>query len=484
MQQAGAALDTSTDGRWVAEALSRMIEGEDIPGLIVVDSTRTSNQIGHLRAAFGPRRILHVHVTASENVCATRYQERRSDGDVTWEEAKSDPTEQAVHNLAKEADVLIDTDQIGVEDVVVRVAARLGLLAKGHAPRVDVLVGGLYGSEGKGNIAFYLAPEYDLLVRVGGPNAGHKVFLGTGEVFTHHHLPSGTQAGNDAPLLLAPGCVLLVPDLLDEIAACGVEADRLAIDPGAMVIDEEDRRTEKVLERTIGSTARGVGAATARRVMRGALEPPVVRAGDVRDLAPYIRPASDVLEDAYRRGERVLVEGTQGTGLSLYHGSYPYVTSRDTSVAACLSEAGIPPSRVRRSVMVCRTLPIRVQNPAGGTSGPLKYETTWEAVEQNAGFPAGHLADREKTSTTNRERRVGEFEWDLLRKAALINGPSDIALTFTDYIAEQNGRARRFEQLTPETIRFIDEVETVASAPVSLISVGFDERCILDRRNW
>src|SRR5581483_4628977 len=121
---------------------------------------RTSNQIRHLRRAFGPRRILHVHVTASDPVCRQRYEHRRTDGAVSYDEAKSDPTEAAIQDLAAEADVLIETDRITIDDVVVRVAARLGLLAKGHAPLVDVLVGGLYGSEGKGNIAFYLAPEY------------------------------------------------------------------------------------------------------------------------------------------------------------------------------------------------------------------------------------------------------------------------------------------------------------------------------------
>jgi adenylosuccinate synthase len=95
------------------------------------------------------------------------------------------------------------------------------------------------------------------------------------------------------------------------------------------------------------------------------------------------------------------------------------------------------------------------------------------------------LRRSEKTSTTNKQRRVGEFEWDLLRRSALINGPTDIALTFVDYLGKKNLDAHRFEQLTEPTLHFIEEVERVARAPVSLISTGFAQRpSIVDRRTW
>ena len=78
-------------------------------------------------------------------------------------------------------------------------------------------------------------------------------------------------------------------------------------------------------------------------------------AGKVPELLPYIRPTYEVVFDALSANKRILIEGTQGTGLSLYHGQYPYVTSRDTTVSGCLSEVGIAPNRVRRVIMVCRT---------------------------------------------------------------------------------------------------------------------------------
>src|SRR6266481_3829376 len=117
-------------------------------------------------------------------------------------------------------------------------------------------------------------------------------------------------------------------------------------------------------------------------------------------------------------------------GLSIHHGVYPYVTSRDTSVAGCLSEAGISPSRVRKVIMVCRTYPIRVQNPNGGTSGPMSREISWAEISRRSRIPLRNFKKTEKTSTTNRDRRVSEFDWALLRKAAAVNGPTDIALTF------------------------------------------------------
>lgn len=478
LQVIGTQLDEETNGRWVVDRLSRRIY--DAPHrLVIVDSARIPEQIEGLRQAFG-REVRHVHVTASRTTCAVRYEERRTRAEVqestTYADVVADPTEAQIENLAPMADIAVDTDRDGPNDVVTRVAAQLGLLDRGHAACVDVVVGGGYGSEGKGNIAFHLAPEYDLLVRVGGPNAAHKVYLASGEVFTHFSLPSGTQAGQ-AHLALGPGAVVYPPELLSEIARCDVNTDRLSIDPHVMIIEDADKAVEAAkLVGTIGSTGSGTGSATARRLLRG---DDVRLARDVPELHPYIRPTAEILEHAYAAGYRIMLEGTQGSGLSLHHGPYPYVTSRDTNVAGCLAEAGIAPARVRKVVLVSRTYPIRV----GGQSGPLTTELNWEEIEHRSGLSG--LAEKELTSKTGRLRRVGEPEWDLLRKAALLNAPTDIALTFADYISAKNGEAWRFEQLTEETLRFIDEVERVTGARVSLISIGFmPHRGIIDRRLW
>ncbi len=484
MQRFGERLDRQTKGAWVCEALRRRAETLPDDALVVVDAVRIMPQIEAIRRAYGAR-VLHVHLGADRSVLEKRYARKRSLKGFkefqSYSELAKSKTEARMDDLAGPADIVIQTDRCTKEDVLVRAAGHLGLYGRDCQRLADVLVGGQYGSEGKGHIASYLAREYDLLVRVGGPNAGHKVYENP-EPYTHHLLPSGTRFSN-AQLLIGPGAVLDVPGVLKEIAECSVSAARLSIDPQAMIIEEVDRELEaKTIVKSIGSTGQGVGAATARKIMRGS---GVRLAGKIRELKPYLREAREVLDDAYRTGKRIFLEGTQGTGLSLHHGYYPHVTSRETCVAGCLAETGISPGRLRRTIMVCRTYPIRVQDPSRkASSGPMSQNLTWKEISRRSGVPESELRGVERTSTTHRKRRVGEFDWNLLRRAVSLNAPTDIALSFADYLSVENRDARRFEQLTLETIRFIEEIERVASAPVSLISTRFNSRSIIDRRAW
>lgn len=481
MQEFGERLDRRTGGAWVCEELLREEGQREDEAIVIIDSVRILGQIEAIRKAYG-KRVIHIHLDANDSVLEKRYAKRTSKEIkelASYDAVQSNLTERNVPRLAKVADVVILTDRCTEEDVLIRAASHVGLYGREYLRLVDVLVGGQFGSEGKGQIASFLSRDYDLLVRVGGPNAGHTVYQEP-KPYTFHHLPSGTNSCQ-AKLLIVAGAVLYVPTLMKEIADCSVEKNRLTIDPQAMIITDADKAREVSLVATIGSTGQGVGQATARRVLRGQ---EVKLAKDVAELRPYIGEGRAVLEHAFSHRHRVLVEGTQGTGLSLYHGYYPYVTSRDTTVAGCLAEAGISPSRVQRVVMVCRTYPIRVQSPKDGTSGGLSQEISWETVAERSGYDAAELKLRELTSTTKRQRRVSEFDWTLLRRAATLNAPTDLALTFVDYISKENERARRFEQLTPDTIRFIEEVERVAAAPVSLISTRFHSRSIIDRRMW
>lgn len=476
LQKKGDDLDRQTAGRWVLDELSQVERGVEEDKIFVVDSVRTNDQIEHIRKAYGP--ITHLHLTAPRDVLSQRYDKRYhgKSGAPSYDKAKENLTEQNIESLRKVADVVIDTKRCEEKDVFVRATSRMHLYGTNEKGYVDVIVGGQYGSEGKGQIVAFLAKEYDLLVRVGGPNAGHTVYEDP-KSYTHHHLPSGTRKC-DAHLLLAPGMVINVEKLLIEISDCKVECDRLSIDPQAMIINEGDiKAEEEELKNRIASTCQGVGYATARKILRGNN---LKLARDVKELKPYLRPAIDVLMKTLAENGRVLLEGTQGTGLSLNHGIYPFVTSRDTIVSACLSEAGIPPSRVRRCVVVCRANPIRV----AGNSGPMPQEIKWAEISRRSGIPLKELLQREKTSTTHRRRRVAEFDWELLKKAAFMNGPTDIALTFVDYLSPKNRLVRRFDQLTKETRDLIEEIEHVAKARVSLIGTGFDSRSIIDRREW
>lgn len=515
LQKFGEEQDKTTNGDWVRQALSKMIEDGhiDIDSRIVVDSARIEQQIEALRRAYG-NRVVHIHLTAPDEVLEHRFNGRtkkRFTEATTFQITQKDPTETGVRKLADIADVVINTDRCLDKDVVTRVASHLGFYGRESNRLVDVMIGGQYGSEGKGHMASFLAPEYDILMRVGGPNAGHKVFHPR---YTFHHLPSGTFH-SEAKLILGPGAVLNLrtpkgqdkpKGLLEEISDCQIDKDRLTIDPHAMIIEIEDIRNETALVAGIASTGVGVGYATARRIINrqnysgeqteitrkiqkaGARleKTPVRLAKDIKELRPFVRSSHEELEKAFAAGKKVFLEGTQGTALSLYHGHYPHVTSRDTTVAGCLAEAGISSNRVRKVIMVCRTYPIRVGHApgTGNTSGYMSQQISLKEIARRSRIPYAELRKTERTSTTNRRRRIAEFDWVLLRKAATLNAPTDIALSFADYIDVDNRNARRFEQLNRDTINFIEEIEKVASAPVSLISTRFEKRSIIDRRTW
>jgi len=118
------------------------------------------------------------------------------------------------------------------------------------------------------------------------------------------------------------------------------------------------------------------------------------------------------------------------------------------------------------------------------TSGWMKKEINFDVIAERSGLDAADLKKAEVTTTTKKKRRVSEFDWGLFRRSCALNAPTDIVLTFADYLSKENQKAQRFEQLTPETIQFIEELERVANAPVSLISTRFDQRAIIDRRDW
>ena len=204
LQKAGDALDRSTNGRWIQEALARRIDGQPAESVVVIDAVRITSQVDGVREAF-PTRVYHIHLTASSDELARRYASRNSQ--VTevssYDRARVNRTERNVEHLADIADIVVKTDQCTADDVLIRAVAQLGLYPRTITRIVDVLVGGQYGSEGKGNIVAHIAREYQYLMRVGGPNAGHKVF--GDPVQTFHHLPSGTTRSDAKVLIVCNG---------------------------------------------------------------------------------------------------------------------------------------------------------------------------------------------------------------------------------------------------------------------------------------
>ena len=184
------------------------------------------------------------------------------------------------------------------------------------------------------------------------------------------------------------------------------------------------------------------------------------------------------LEKAFAAGERVMLEGTQGTDLSLHHGMWPHVTPRETTASGCLADAGIAPSRVRDVIMVVRTYPIRV----GGTSGDMGVEIDFDVIAARSGLDEDAIRTTEVGTVSRKPRRVAEFDLGQVRRAAALNGATNIALTFADYIAAENEGARSIDDLTRATRSFIERLEDATGAPVDLVATGPDRKAMIDRR--
>ena len=290
LQKAGEKLDRVDNGAWLKSALVRFIEdnggGSTPVGFFVIDSARITGQVLAIREAYGTA-VHHVHLDASDDVLAKRYAGRTGKNEefATYEEVRKSKTEREIRRLAELADTVVKTDRCTQKAVLVRSIALLGLYPRIVTPLVDVLIGGQYGSEGKGNIVGHIAPEYSLLVRVGGPNAGHMVYAEP-DPETYFHLPSGTERAPKAHLLLGAGAVINPRKLMEELLRHQIDAERLSIDPNAMIIEDDDINIEKEYLSAISSTAQGVGSASARKIMgRGGKSSPLVRlAKDIIEL--------------------------------------------------------------------------------------------------------------------------------------------------------------------------------------------------------
>ncbi len=340
---------------------------------------------------------------------------------------------------------------------------------------VTVVVGGQFGSEGKGKFCAHLsvADDVDYMVRCGGPNAGHTVET-AGVRHQLRQIPSGF-VNPKTRLLIAPGALVDPEIFLAEVELCGLTPERVGIDRNAGIIEQTDRVIESVLDlsRRLGSTATGVGSAASRRALR---EPNFRIAQDHPDLAPFLTSVREELGPAVQQDRQIVIEGTQGFGLSLYHANqWPYRTSRDTTAHSFLAETGIG-VRNYEVIMAVRTHPIRV----AGNSGPLPQEITWDDVRRESGCPHPIA---EYTTTTKKLRRVARFDWSVIHQAVAANSPTLIALHGADYIDHQNHGATQSLHLSQPTLRFINDLATRTQTPVSLISTGPANDSIIDLRS-
>jgi adenylosuccinate synthase len=410
-----------------------------------------------------------------------------------------------------------------------------------------VVVGAQWGDEGKGKIVDVLAERADLVVRYqGGANAGHTVDTGEGKSFVLHQIPSGILQG--AVCIVGNGVVLDPEQLfaeLDALEGRGVRtehklhvSDRAHLTlPYHKLLDRAREKQEK-----IGTTGRGIGPTYEDKYGRRGL-----RVGDLRNLArakelvrarvaaanqmlgmlgagsgehanaeehlllldrlaPRLLPlavdAGRVVWDALQRGESVLLEGAQGALLDVDHGTYPYVTSSNTTAGGAAVGVGIGPTAIDAVLGVVKAYTTRVGN------GPLPTEAE-PAVAERIRELGGEFG-----ATTGRPRRCGWFDAVVVRYAVRVNGLTGLAVTKLDVLdtfaeipvavgykldgemidsmpadVETIGRVepiyekvtgwqkrltdvRRLADLPPAARAYVDRLQDLAGAPVRYVSVG------------
>jgi adenylosuccinate synthase len=265
-------------------------------------------------------------------------------------------------------------------------------------------------------------------------------------------------------LLIGAGSNIHVAQLLKEVEETKVK-NRIGVDQQASIIEEKHSTQDKTSAhlKGLGTTGWGVGPAIEERVRRTAKI-----AKEIPELKPYLTDVAEEANNAIDQGKKVLIEGTQGLLLSLYHGTYPYVTGRDTSAAAICSEAGVGPTKVDDVLIVFKSFMTRVG------AGPLPGELTKEEAIKRGWF--------ETAAGTGRERRSAPFNFELAKKAVKINGATQAALTKLDAVYPQCKGAKTYEDLPKEAKEFVKEIEKQTGIPVVLIGTGPEALDIIDRR--
>ena len=364
-----------------------------------------------------------------------------------------------------------------------------------------VILGAQWGDESKGGTTDFLAEGADIVARYqGGDNAGHTIVIGE-EKFVFHLLPSGFLYPNTVNVI-GNGVVINLETLFDEIASlegCGVEVGkRLKISSRAHLILPYHRIMESWDDLgsglKLGTTSRGIGPTYSDKMNRHA----GIRVADLLDfelfqkkldfnlaakgyaldqiggeidrqalleqyyvyseqLAPYVADTPELLNDALSAGKRILFEGAQGTMLDVDFGTYPYVTSSNTTVGAVCTGLGIGPQAIDRVLGVSKAYVTRV----GGGPFPTEMPPDLDEEIRNIGEEFG--------ATTQRPRRCGWLDLVALRYAAQVNGFTGMVLTKFDVLDHLDelqvcvAYQRRGEEVMtyPSSLRLLEECEAI-----------------------
>ncbi len=329
-----------------------------------------------------------------------------------------------------------------------------------------IIVGGFFGDEGKGKIVAHIAftDKPRIIARGGiGPNAGHTVEV-SGNRFGVRMIPSGFVYP-DARLLIGAGVLVDPRVLAQEVAALQVK-NRVGVDYRCAIIEKrhiEADKTDAHLSQTIGSTGTGCGPAGADRARRT-----TIQAKEMPELSPFVTDVATEVNSALDDGCNVILEGSQGFGISLFYGTFPYVTSKDTTASQIASDVGVGPTRIDHTVVVFKTFPTRVG------AGPFETQMSSEEAQK--------LGIEEFGTVTGRPRRIGWWDPKMARYAAMVNGATQVAITGLDKLDPLARGVRQYDELPEKVKAFVQRAEDDVGVPFTLLSTGPELSEIIDLR--
>ncbi len=321
-----------------------------------------------------------------------------------------------------------------------------------------VIVDAFWGDSGKGKVSAWLARKLGVTlgVRAGiGTNAGASVILPDDSVIKQRQLPT-TWMNGTSRVAVGSGVLVDPTVFLEEIATLGL-ADRAVVDGRCPVILPEHIAAEQGdtnLSEHVGSTKTGNGHARSDFVLRRGPQ-----AKDIPELAPYI---ADVAKEANTRAatEEIIIQGSQGTFLSLaLSPDYPFTTSDNCTVAACIDDVGLSWRLVKDAVMIVKVMPSRVGQ------GPLPFEMTEDEILARGIAERGVVTGRIR-------RKASKIDPELLAYATMLNGPTQIVLTFCDHLDPDMKGVTHRDGITRPVLDVIAEVEKISGVPVTMVDTG------------
>ena len=322
-----------------------------------------------------------------------------------------------------------------------------------------LVVDAFWGDSGKGKIAAFAAlkQEAAFCVRAGiGTNAGHSIYFEDGSEIRTHQLCCGWLYPR-TQLRIGSGVALDPEIFLREINSYRL-ADRARVDLRCPVIAPHHRAREARdthLAGKVGSVCSGSGAARADFVMRRARQ-----ARDIPELKDYLTDVPREINTACTEGRAVVIESSQGTHLSLaLTRDYPCCTSDNCTAVAAADDAGLNWQHIKDVILVVKAIPSRVG------AGPLPFEIS-EAEQDRRGIVEYGV------TTGRRRRKARRISWRRLEEAVMLNGPTQIALTFCDHLDPDVRGARTRDALTDPVLKLIHDVEAHSGVPVTIAETG------------